>query len=105
MEPIKIKRSRSSSSDTVMDILFVSKKLKQHKEEEHSAKEEQEEPIKVKGSRNSSLSSKGASSDVDFWTQLSDEVVLCILSLLPKKDLVTSSLISRRFRDLSRGKL
>ena len=73
-----------------------------HEEEEHSAKEEQEEPMKVKRSRNSSSSSEGASSDVDHWTQLSDEVVLYILRLLPRKDLVRSSMISRRFRDLSR---
>ena len=73
-----------------------------HEEEEHSAKEEQEEPMKVKRSRNSSSSSEGASSDVDPWTQLSDEVVLDILRLLTKKDLVTSSLISRRFRNLRR---
>ena len=91
----KAKRSWSSSIDT-------SKKLTLHEEEMHFAKEEKEEPVQVKRSRNSSSSSEGASSDIDPWNQLSDEVVLNILRLLPRKDLVRSSLISRRFKDLSR---
>ena len=44
----------------------------------------------------------GKSSGVNHWPLLSDEVVLYILRLLPQKDLVKSSLIDRRFRDLSR---
>lgn len=39
---------------------------------------------------------------INHWLCLSDEMVLCILSLLPRKDLVTVSLINRKFRDLSR---
>ena len=45
-----------------------------------------------------------ASSAVDHWPRLSDEIVLIILRLLPEKDLVKSSLINKRFRDLSRDK-
>ena len=45
-----------------------------------------------------------ASSAVDHWPRLSDEIVLMILRLLSEKDLVKSSLINKRFRDLSRDK-
>ena len=44
----------------------------------------------------------GESSGVNHWPRLSDEVVLYILRLLPREDLVKSSLIDRRFRTLSR---
>ena len=44
----------------------------------------------------------GESSVVNHWPCLSDEVVVYILSLLPQKDLVNSSLIDRRFMELSR---
>ncbi len=44
----------------------------------------------------------GESCGVNHWPRLSDEVVLHILRLLPRKELVKSSLIDRRFRTLSR---
>ena len=40
--------------------------------------------------------------DINHWPRLSDEIALFILSHLPQKDLVSVSLISRKFRDLSR---
>ena len=39
---------------------------------------------------------------VNHWLRLSDEMVLFVLRLLPKKDLVTVSMINKKFRDLSR---
>ena len=39
--------------------------------------------------------------NVNCWPILSDEVVLIILRLLPQKDLVTISMLDRRFRHLS----
>ena len=39
---------------------------------------------------------------VDHWPSLSHEVILSIFCLLPQKDLVTLSMINRRFRDLSK---
>ena len=39
---------------------------------------------------------------VDHWPILSNEVILFILRLLPQKDIVTISMINKRFRDLSR---
>lgn len=42
------------------------------------------------------------SSGINYWRSLSDEMVLSILKMLPKKDLVTVSLINRRFRNLSK---
>ena len=39
---------------------------------------------------------------IDHWSRLPDEVILSIFRLLPQKDLVTLSLINKKFRDLSR---
>ena len=39
---------------------------------------------------------------VNHWPRLSDEMVLFILSHLPRKDLVKVSKVSKKFRDLSR---
>ena len=39
---------------------------------------------------------------VNHWPRLSDEMVLFILSHLPRKDLVKVSRVSKKFRDLSR---
>ena len=38
----------------------------------------------------------------NHWFRLSDEVILSIFRLLPQKDLLTLSLMSKKFRDLSR---
>ena len=46
--------------------------------------------------------SKETSSGASHWMRLPDEMVLIILLHLPQKDLVTVSLINRRFRDISR---
>ena len=43
-----------------------------------------------------------ADTDSNHWPRFSDEMALYILSHLPQKDLVSVSLISRKFRDLSR---
>ena len=40
----------------------------------------------------------------DHWARLSNEIVLLILHHLPQKDIVTVSMINKRFRDLSRDK-
>ena len=39
---------------------------------------------------------------INHWSQLSDEMVLLIFRLLPHEDLVTASLVNKKFRDLSR---
>lgn len=39
---------------------------------------------------------------INHWSRLSDEMVLFIFRLLPQEDLVTVSLINKKFRDLSR---
>ena len=39
---------------------------------------------------------------INHWSQLPDEMVLFIFRLLPQEDLVTVSLINKKFRDLSR---
>ena len=41
-------------------------------------------------------------SSTNHWLRLSDEIVLLVFSQLPKQDLVTVSLVNKRFRDLSR---
>ena len=51
---------------------------------------------------NNRLKLKDARTPTNYWLCLSDEMVLFILRHLPQKDLVTVSLINRRFRDLSR---
>ena len=38
----------------------------------------------------------------NHWLRLSDEMVLLVFRQLPQKELVTISLVSKRFRDLSR---
>ena len=38
----------------------------------------------------------------NHWSRLSDEVILSIFRLLPQKDLVTVSVMNKKFRDLSR---
>ena len=43
-----------------------------------------------------------ADTSINHWPRLSEEMALFILSYLPKKDLVKVSLVSRKFRDLSR---
>ena len=55
--------------DICKDIFLTSKEFKQHKEEEHSGKEEQLEPIKMKRSRSSSSDDDVHSSntDTDFF--------------------------------------
>lgn len=87
--------------DSCLEIFLTSKEFEQH-EEKHSGKKEQGKSSKVKRIRSSSPNSEGESSDVDFWTFLSDEMVLYIFRLLPRKVLVDMSLLSRRFRKLSR---
>ena len=39
---------------------------------------------------------------INHWPRLSDEIALLILRLLPQKDLVSVSLVNRKFRDLSK---
>ena len=41
---------------------------------------------------------------IDHWPRLSNEIVILILHHLPQKDIVTVSMINKRFRDLSRDK-
>ena len=41
-------------------------------------------------------------SSTNHWLRLSDEIVLLVFSQLPKQDLVTVSLVNKRFRELSR---
>ena len=43
-----------------------------------------------------------ADTSINHWPRLSEEMALFILSYLPQKDLVKVSLVSRKFRDLSR---
>ena len=51
---------------------------------------------------NDRLKLEEARTGTNFWMCLSDEMVLFILRHLPQKDLVTVSLINKKFRDLSR---
>ena len=51
---------------------------------------------------NDRLKLKEARTGTSYWMCLSDEMVLFILRHLPKIDLVTVSLINKKFRDLSR---
>ena len=59
---------------------------------------------KFKSQASSSVNGQDTSTVlVDHWPSLSLEVILSIFHLLPQKDLVTLSMINRRFRDLSRN--
>ena len=40
--------------------------------------------------------------NINYWSHLSDEIVLYILRSLPQKDLVALSMMNKKFRDLSR---
>jgi len=51
---------------------------------------------------NNRLKLKDARTPTNYWLCLSDEMVLFILRHLPQKDLVTVSLVNKKFRDLSR---
>ena len=53
-----------------------------------------------KSSRDICMTSIGP--DINHRPRLSDEIVIFILRLFPKKDLVTVSRINKKFRDLSR---
>ena len=59
---------------------------------------------KFKSQASSSVSDQDTSTvpDIDHWPRLSNEEILSILRLLPQEDLVTISMINKRFRDLSR---
>ena len=45
---------------------------------------------------------QGSVTNINHWPRLSNELVLIIFSHLPLKDLVSVSLINKKFRDLSR---